>query len=196
MLRLIAFALLSVVPAVAHTQTPLAAHPEATVGRWELKGTPLGQSLKDYRSLHPEHVRNGIKCVDPGWGDGGDWQCIRLRETLAGQQCNLSAVFIDEIASAVHAMNIDANRFADVLAALREKFGEPGSVETGVVKNLMGVEFQNTTVTWTAPNGDVLTARERSGNVDESTVTLESRDFAATMQRLLDAEAKRAAGDL
>lgn len=81
--------------------------------------------------------------------------------------------------------------FPDVTAALTAKFGPPTSEVNVPVQNKMGATFDSRVVTWTKSAGSIV-ATERSGTINDSTVTMVSNDYAVTMKRQSEERAKAA----
>jgi hypothetical protein len=92
----------------------------------------------------------------------------------------------------VSEITIDLNQsnFKTLLAAFKDRYGEPTSVDSNLVKSKVGAEFSAVDVTW---RGKKLSIRmyERMGKVDESRVVISDNEIMEAEINAL--RAKRAA---
>lgn len=165
------------------------------------KGINLGANQGDFLTLMP-----GIQCKDDRCMMDLRLQCkgrLSFDELLAcqrqfdygGQRVFwLSGTFVDDRLVFVRAI-VDTKAFAPLLAAMRERFGEPDYDKPGTVQNRMGAVFDDRTVSWMRDDA-ILILRQRSSKLDESSISLTSKSYLEKQKQETEQKAKEAAKKL
>lgn len=88
-----------------------------------------------------------------------------------------------------------SERFAELAAAMLERFGSAKQDETGQVQNRMGATFENRRLGWVSGRA-ALSIVQRTGSVDQGSVSLVDLDYAAGLPDERARAAKAGAKDL
>jgi hypothetical protein len=113
-----------------------------------------------------------------------DPDCYRqnIRASLFGATLPIS-YFVTLRDGAIDSVTIrfDSSSFGMIAGGLIEKYGPPSRDVTERVQNRMGATFDDRTVEWNRPDGQIR-ARERAGSVDTSTVEMSSSAAVARVR--------------
>lgn len=155
---------------------------------FDLKGIALGASEADVTARFPT-----VTCRDRGTATA-ERLCTVLKDSYSGAEAGL---FFSLIGGKVSNMSARFNSrdFANVVAAMKERFGPPSSEEIETVSNRMGVQFQNQMLTWIR-SGEIVVARRFAGSLDRASVTFISKAFIQEFERRHGNERRERAKDL
>jgi hypothetical protein len=170
----------------------------------DFKGVPFGASEQEFTAKHPD-----FRCseTDARFRVGGDRGCSLFGKpdrahkgpkheagTYAGVPANIMARFYEDRLTSI-SVTIFSSHFDSVVKALTERYGKPDSLETPIVKNRMGAEFQNVKAQW--KRGDVILGAEKYGSsVTDGRVSYLTNWGLAEFQKRSGQGVKKGAGDL
>ncbi len=160
----------------------------AQEGRIDLKSVTLGASEAQVTARFP-----GITCRDRSVATA-ERMCTVLKETYGGAEASLSFALIGGKVSNMGA-RLNSRDFANVVAAMRERFGSPSSEENETVTNPMGARFDNQVLTWRR-GGEVVVARHYSGSLDRASVTFVSEAAIEDFKRRSRDKSRERAKDM
>jgi hypothetical protein len=153
MRRLISFAI-AFTASYALAQTP----------RIEIKGVPLGLAPDAYA----ETFNGQLRCHDA--------QCF----APPGAHIHFGSAIVDNanfdlIDGKVESVTlfIQERDFADLAAALTEKYGKPAEDHDAPVQNRLGATFHNRAAVWDLPDGTIV-ASQHAGDLDHGAVMFSS----------------------
>jgi len=118
----------------------------------------------------------------------------REKETIAGAPLRSLFFFYYDSRLTSISMHVDEARFAEIVEALRGKYGEP-ALARETLRNLKGVAFENHTHTWKTAT-QTLFARRYSGRVDQSLIRFTDDDAIRRIEAARAAVAKDPRRDL
>lgn len=136
----------------------------ADSGKLAFKGVELGSSLAQIAS----NPKFDCRVVATPIADKVCSLRPREKETIAGAPIDSLFYFYDQTSLTGIVVNLAEKHFQPVVAALTEKFGDPG-VKSEVVKNSQGAAFENRTYRWSRPEGS-LQAQRYAGRLDKSMI--------------------------
>jgi hypothetical protein len=157
-------------------------------GSFDLKGVPLGATEADLVARFP-----GIQCRESAAATA-ERICSVLKDSYGGAEASLLFALIGGKVSNMSA-RFSSKDFAEVAAAMRERFGPPTSEVTDTVTNRAGAQFENETFTWKR-GGEIATARRYSGTLDRASVTFISEASIEEFKRRSRGQQRKRAEDL
>ena len=157
-------------------------------GGFDLKGVPLGATEADLVARFP-----GIQCRERTAATA-ERICSVPKESYGSAEAGLLFAVIGGKVSNMSA-RFNSKDFAEVVAAMRERFGPPTSEETETVTNRAGAQFENKTFTWKR-GGEIATARRYAGTLDRASVTFLSEASIEEFKRRAREQQRERAKDL
>ncbi len=160
----------------------------AADGGFDLKGVALGASEAEVTGRFPT-----VTCRDRNAATV-ERMCVVLKDTYGGAEASLFFALIDGKVSNMSA-RFNPRDFANVAAAMKERFGSPFSEETETLSNRMGAQFQNQVLTWKR-SGELVMAKRYSGSLNRASVTFLSEASIEDFKRRSGQEKRERAKDL
>jgi hypothetical protein len=181
---------------------------------FDFKGVPLGSSVEAVQSKYPEfycektprnplgdaacHLEEEQKCFleqGPYPDNRSCRDAVKKARTYAG----VAAAHIDlrfyEDKLSMASVTFAPDRFSDVVAAVREKYGEPHSTNTESVSNRAGATFENHIYEWKKA-GTTIRAEKYSSRLDRAAIKIFSDSFFTEFEKRKGTKAKEGAKDL
>lgn len=163
----------------------------------EFKGLPLGSSVAEFRQRFPD-----FECTSPSKNVVGDTACWLSPEIKCGTaytaravECRrkvegavtfggirvkqIAAYFYDSTGLGYVSVKIAPEHFESLLSLLVEKHGKPDAVDTEILRNRMGAEFENATASWTTG----ILASKYGKSLDEGVISMRLPVFSAEFNR-------------
>lgn len=181
---------------------------------FDFKGLPLGSTVADLKAKFPEYYCNkstaGNPLSDTSCSLSPEMKCLMeqapypdnrsCREavmqamTYAGVRSEVSLMFYDDKLGMARA-TFGADSFSNVVASMREKYGEPTTKKAEPVTNRMGATFENQILEWKKA-GTTIQAEKYATRVDRSSVKVFQDAYFAEFEKRRGAKAQQGAKDI
>lgn len=181
---------------------------------FDFKGLPLGSTVVDVKAKFPEYYCSkstaGSPLSDTSCNLSPEMKCLMeqaphpdnrsCREavmkamTYAGVRSDISLMFYDDKLGMARA-TFSADSFSNVVASMREKYGEPTTKKAEPVTNRMGATFENQILEW-KKSGTTIQAEKYANRADRSSVKIFEDGYIAEFEKRRGAKAQQGAKDL
>jgi hypothetical protein len=158
----------------------------ANATAFDFKGLKTGVPLEDDR-FYCESKKTAV----------ADVQChvkLSYKETIAGIPALLVATYLIDYKVAIISVSFRSSDFDTVKSAAIEKYG-PGTSTFEKLRNKMGAQFENETITWT-DSTDVLSISQYAGTIDRGNYTIKSISSIEALKQRKSQQTTNNANDL